>query len=226
MPKNKKRQKTRTHNSRIQKKLNQIQQLNPWAGAHFQKLQRENEALKSDPETVVGQVITQLRDEVHKNKRLSVLAAAIIKQAGGSIKLKKEDLEGFENLLLSIKWELPEGVEKVEDAEEFTFTYEALTQEEVAARQAEAQAAAAPQVTLTPVEGQAELEQAIVEEAAEDAAENVADIQLENYTNYESGEGDTAPVMAAASEEAIIDIDDSDDPANTDYTVEDAAEEL
>jgi hypothetical protein len=112
-----------------------------------EQLQAENEKLKNDPDTVVGQVIPQLRTAISQNKKLSVLAAAIIEAAGGSIAVSKATLESFESKVLSIKWAVPEGVESVDAATELIFSYEALTQEEVDARQA---AATPPQVTVTP----------------------------------------------------------------------------
>ena len=93
---------------------------------YAQALEKENELLKNDPETVAGQVIPQLRDAIGQNKRLSVLAAALIKKAGGSVLMDKDEMEAFKDFSLSIKWELPEGVTSVADAKEFVFTYDAV----------------------------------------------------------------------------------------------------
>ena len=109
-----------------------------------EQLQAENETLKNDPNTVVGQVIPQLRDAISQNKKLSVLAAAIIESNGGSVVVSKAALEAFESKVLSIKWTVPEGVESVDKAESLIFSFEALTQEEAAARQQQP-----PQITVT-----------------------------------------------------------------------------
>jgi hypothetical protein len=138
MPKSKQRQKQRpSRNKRVEKKMEAVQRLNPFISNYIKKLESENERMKTDPETTLGQLVPQLRETLSQNKRLSVLVAAIIEAQGGSVKLTKEALEAFESKVLSIKWTLPEGIEKVEEASEFIFTYEALTQEEVAARNAE-----------------------------------------------------------------------------------------
>jgi len=89
---------------------------------YAQALEKENEILKNDPETALGQVIPQLRDAIGQNKRLSVLAAALIKAAGGKVLINKDEMESFKDFSLSIKWELPEGVTTVEDAKEFVFS--------------------------------------------------------------------------------------------------------
>jgi hypothetical protein len=116
-----------------------------------EQLQAENEKLKNDPDTVVGQIIPQLRDAISQNKKLSVLAAAIIEASGGSVTLTKASLESFESKVLSIKWAVPEGCEGIDKAEELIFSYEALTPEEAAARRATEQAPP-PQITLAPAD--------------------------------------------------------------------------
>jgi hypothetical protein len=115
-----------------------------------EQLQAENEKLKNDPDTVVGQVIPQLRDAISQNKKLSVLTAAIIEASGGSVTLSKASLEAFESKVLSIKWAVPEGVEGIDKAEELIFSYEAMTQEEALARREAEQAP--PQVTFVPAD--------------------------------------------------------------------------
>ena len=138
MPKNKKREKKRPNlNTRNAKKMEAVQRLSPFVSNYIKKLESENERMKTDPETTLGQLVPQLREALSQNKRLSVLASALIEAQGGSVKLTKEALEAFESKVLSIKWTLPEGTDKVEDASEFIFTYEALTQREVATRNAE-----------------------------------------------------------------------------------------
>jgi hypothetical protein len=103
------------------------------------QLQDENEQLKTNPDTLIGQVIPQLREAIHQNKKLSVLAASLIQASGGSITVSKAVLESFESKVLNIKWAVPDGVESVDAATELIFRYEALTPEEVSARQAQEQ---------------------------------------------------------------------------------------
>lgn len=116
------------------------------------QLQAENETLKNDPNTVIGQVIPQLRQAISQNKRLSVLCAALIQAQGGRVSVSKEELQGFETKVLNIKWEVPEGVENLEAAETVTFTYEALTQEEANARSAQVVVNEGEQPTVETIE--------------------------------------------------------------------------
>lgn len=109
---------------------------------YAQKLEQENEQLKTDPNTIVGQLIPQMREAMSQNKRLSVLCAALIKASGGKVTVSKDELESFKGYALSIKWELPEGVTALDDAKEYTFTYEAITEEEAKKLQEEAMASA------------------------------------------------------------------------------------
>lgn len=111
---------------------------------YIQYLEQQIEQLRNDPQTVVGQLVPQMREAVGQNKRLSVLAAALIEEAGGSVTLVKSKLSAFETKVLSIKWELPEGVTDPELAESFTFSYEAITREEADARR--------PEITVTSTE--------------------------------------------------------------------------
>jgi hypothetical protein len=78
---------------------------------YIERLEREIEILKTNPETTVGQLIPQMREAVAQNKRLSVLNAALLEEQGGKVTLEKSKLDVFETKVLSIKWELPEGVE-------------------------------------------------------------------------------------------------------------------
>jgi hypothetical protein len=97
---------------------------------YIKKIEFENNELKTNPESVAGQVIPQLRQAITQNKRLSVLAASLIEAAGGSITVSKALLESFETKVLSIKWEVPEGTEDATTATDFVFKYEAISQEE------------------------------------------------------------------------------------------------
>ena len=63
-----------------------------------------------------------------QNSKLSVLAAALmdkLKDEKGNVLVTKEAMEKFKGYRLQIKWELPEGVEKPEDAAEYLFSYTA-----------------------------------------------------------------------------------------------------
>jgi hypothetical protein len=124
----------------MEKKLRLAESLNPFLKKYLGKLEAENEQMKTDPNTTVGQLIPQMRQAIDQNKRLSVLAAALLEAQGGSVTLTKAALESFESKVLNIKWNLPEGVEDAKTAEEFIFTYEAKEQEEVTA----------PQVVVSP----------------------------------------------------------------------------
>lgn len=90
---------------------------------YAEQLEKENAALKGDPNTVIGQFIGQFRELYGQNSRLSVLAASLIKKLGDSVTMTKEDMEAFQNKRINIKWEIAEG-ETVETAKEFIFSYE------------------------------------------------------------------------------------------------------
>src|SRR5579864_7608297 len=90
---------------------------------YCQKLEKENEALKTDPETTIGQLIPQFREIMTQNKKLCTLAATLLKFQNGRVKLPKTELESFDGQSISIKWELPEGVDTVEAADELVFSY-------------------------------------------------------------------------------------------------------
>jgi hypothetical protein len=143
-------------------------------------LEAENEKLRTDPETALGQLIPQMREAVGQNKRLSVLCASIIEAQGGKVTLPKSALDAFETKVLSIKWELPEGVTDASQATEFIFSYEALTQEEVNARQ--------PQITVAPADGgdptTVELSEPVADEVFEADVEDaeVVDVIAEEST--------------------------------------------
>jgi hypothetical protein len=131
---------------------------------YIERLEREIEILKTNPETTVGQLIPQMREAVAQNKRLSVLNAALLEEQGGKVTLEKSKLDVFETKVLSIKWELPEGVEDPALAESFIFSYEAITPEEAAERRQE--------VTVTRVEDEpVSLEVASSEELADELDE-------------------------------------------------------
>jgi hypothetical protein len=96
---------------------------------YCEELEKQLEALKTDPNTTLGQVINQARELYTQNSRLSILAAALIEAQGNKVTVPKVAMDKFENHRVLIKWELPEGVEKAEDATEFVFMYEAIKNE-------------------------------------------------------------------------------------------------
>lgn len=155
---------------------------------YAEQLEAENYALKHDPNTVIGQFIGQFRELYGQNQRLSTLAAVLIKRLDDKVLVSKEELESFNGKRINIKWELPEGVEKIEDAKEFTFTYELQ----------EAPPEGQPvQVTETP--GTHVHEDGTVHADADDA-----EMAAEN----ELGEA-----VAQAGDEALASIDDEIPPA-------------
>jgi hypothetical protein len=87
------------------------------------ELQKENQALKNDPNSVVGQFVGQFRELYGQNQRLSTLAAVLIKKLNDSVVLTKEELEQFSTKRINIKWEVGDD-ETVETATKFVFTYE------------------------------------------------------------------------------------------------------
>ena len=114
---------------------------------YAQQLEAELKAVYENPDTIVGKLASAYQGVQGANQRLSALCACLIKAGGGSVKFSKEELEFFKGMAINIKWELPEGVTKPEEAESFVFSYDALPQAELdkqqAAQQAAAQAAAA-----------------------------------------------------------------------------------
>jgi len=90
---------------------------------YCEQLEKENAALKGDPNTVIGQFIGQYREVYSQNSRLSVLCATLIKKLGEKVVVAKEEMESFQQKRINIKWEVPEGF-TVETATEYTFSYE------------------------------------------------------------------------------------------------------
>lgn len=134
---------------------------------YIEQLEKENQALKNDPNSVIGQFIGQFQELYGQNSRLSVLAAALIKKLGDSVELTKEEMEAFQNNRINIKWELPEGVEKHEDAKSYIFTYEL------------APAPAAPNSEVLPTEEPGKLPADVETMAIQDVAdEEAADAEM------------------------------------------------
>jgi len=92
---------------------------------YCQQLEDENRKLK-DPSSVIGQFAANYEALVKTNQRLSVLVASLLRQREGKVKVSKDELEAFKGLLINVKWEMPEGVGKPEDASEYIFSYETL----------------------------------------------------------------------------------------------------
>ena len=146
----------------------------PQLKKYCEQLEKQLEQIKTDPNTALGQVITQARELYTQNSRLSVLCAALIDKAGAKVSVKKTEMDKFENHRILIKWELPEGVEKPEEAEEFVFMYEATKNEQP---QPQVQVGPAPHTTETAEGG--ELVTPVVTEASitgTDAAEPVEEV--------------------------------------------------
>lgn len=116
---------------------------------YCEELERQLEQIKTDPNTTLGQVINQARELYTQNSRLSVLSASLIDLLGGKVTVKKADMEKFDNHRVVVKWELPEGVEKAEDATEFVFLYIAEKNE-----QPQIQVSPAMHTTETPEGGE------------------------------------------------------------------------
>jgi len=91
---------------------------------YIEQLENENRALKSDPDSIVGRFIGQYNEMYSQNSRLSVLCATLLKRLGEKAVLTKAEMAAFDNQRINIKWDLPEGVEKHEDATSYTFSYE------------------------------------------------------------------------------------------------------
>src|SRR5208337_1609667 len=102
----------------------------PTLKKYCEQLEAQLEQVKTDPNTALGQVIGQARELYTQNSRLSVLCAALIDKLGEKVSVKKSAMDKFENHRILIKWELPEGVEKPEEAEEFVFSYVAEKNEQ------------------------------------------------------------------------------------------------
>lgn len=114
---------------------------------YARQLEEELQTVYNSPDTMVGKFATAYQQSQNSNKRLSVLCATLIKQHPGErITIPKADLESFKGKVINIRWELPDGTEKPEDAKEYTFTYDAITEEEFARMQQ--QKALAPPVTV------------------------------------------------------------------------------
>lgn len=91
---------------------------------YIEKLEADNEALRGDPNTLIGQFVGQFRELYSQNSRLSVLAATLLKKQGDRVELTKEEMAAFEKSRINIKWELPDGVTDPAEATSYVFTYE------------------------------------------------------------------------------------------------------
>ena len=93
---------------------------------YIERLEKENQALKGDPNTIIGQFIGQFKELHAQNSRLSVLSACLIKKLGDQVKLTKEEMEAFKGNRINIKWELPDGTDPVnpEQASEYIFSFD------------------------------------------------------------------------------------------------------
>jgi hypothetical protein len=90
---------------------------------YAEQLEKENHALKNDPNTIIGQFIGQYKELYGQNQRLSVLVATLIKKLGDSVFVTKEEMQAFEQKLINIKWEIGDE-ETIETAKGYTFSYD------------------------------------------------------------------------------------------------------
>lgn len=135
----------------------------------IERLEKENHALKTDPNTVIGQFIGQFREVYGQNSRLSVLAACLLKKLGGTSAVSVDEMEAFKGHRINIKWELPEGVEKHEDAKEYIFSFESVKdQPQPPVTIEQVQATETPAQEVVPVE--AEVLAAVGDQATAEAA--------------------------------------------------------
>ena len=102
---------------------------------YAKQLEDELRAVYNDPNTIVGKFSMAFQNSQTANKRLSVLCASLIKSAGGSVVVHKDQLESFKGMALNIKWEAPDGV-KMEDATSYTFSYDAIPEAQLVQQQA------------------------------------------------------------------------------------------
>jgi hypothetical protein len=111
----------------------------------IERLQAENQALKTDPASVVGKFINEFNEVVNQNQRLSALACALITQDGGKSTITRDEIEAFKGKRLRVQIDVPEEDKdvKFEEAKTYIFSFTATTQEEDAAAEAAAQAAKA-----------------------------------------------------------------------------------
>ena len=127
-------------------------------------LEKENRELKTDPNTLIGKVIGEYQKAMTASKRLSVLVATVIKTSGGKMEVKRADLESFTDMLINIKWQVPEGTEKPGDANRYIFTYDAIPNPLASQQQAPAAYPQSPPMPETaPVAGIPQEPPAIVE---------------------------------------------------------------
>ena len=111
-------------------------------------LEAENRQLKTDPNTLIGKVIEEYQRAVTATKRLSVLIATVIKMSGGKIEVMKGDLEAFTGMLINIKWQVPDDVNKLEGADRYTFTYDAIPDPQATKQQAQETPPASPPMPI------------------------------------------------------------------------------
>ena len=90
---------------------------------YAEQLEKENYALKNDPDSLIGEFIGQYRELQSQNSRLSVLCAALIRKLGESVLLTKDEIEAYQQKRINIKWEVPDGT-TLQTAQEYTFSYE------------------------------------------------------------------------------------------------------
>jgi len=192
---------------------------------YIDQLEKDNEAMRFDPSTVIGQFFTQYRELYSQNSRLSVLCACLLKKSGDKVVLTKEEMESFKDQRINIKWELPEGVEKAEDAASFVFTYEVQPIQQpgqpatvVPTETPGTEAATHPSHADTAVEEALENEEKAATETFEDEVRNAKkdDVIFLDNTDDPDGPptmlivGDTVEPEAEENDERYKGLEDSD----------------
>jgi hypothetical protein len=164
---------------------------------YCEELEAQLESIKTDPSTTLGQVINQARELYTQNSRLSVLTAALLEAQGNKVTVSKAAMDKFENHRVLIKWELPEGVEKPEDATEFVFKYEAIPN----------QAPMQP-IQVGPMEhASVPITQAAIEGTAPLAVEDPSVVLVEGEIDVLNGEEDSAEETELDETEEQQDLD-------------------
>src|SRR5271157_4972572 len=93
---------------------------------YVRRLEEQLNTIYTNPDEVIGKLAAGYNQMLGANQRLSALCASMLKNQGGKATLTKELLESFKGFSINIKWELPEGTEKPEEATRYVFSYDAI----------------------------------------------------------------------------------------------------
>jgi len=144
---------------------------------YAKQLEGQLSAVYKDPDTIIGKLASAYNDVIGANQRLSALCASMLKEQGGRVTLSKELLESFKGFSVNIKWELPDGVEKPEDAASYVFSYDVIRQPQPPEPAPEAQPPAPEPSQVPPVP----TEQASTPPAAEGQGGSIGPSGPEGY---------------------------------------------